>query len=117
MTTYPRIGSTGSAARSPVGSHSGNLPACSDSRADSGGCCRTHPHLKKNIRTFNFSYLVFPADTLSSIRRVKYIQLVDCVCSPSHSMPVLSNEKPLEHSQLKLPGVLTQEAREPQALF
>lgn len=32
-------------------------------------------------------------------------------------MPVLSNEKPLEHSQLKLPGVLTQEAREPHALF
>lgn len=40
-----------------------------------------------------------------------------CVCSPSHSMPVLSREKPLEHSQLKLPGVLTQEAREPHALF
>lgn len=38
-------------------------------------------------------------------------------CSPSHSMPVLSKEKPFEHSQLKLPGVLTQEAREPHALF
>ena len=40
-----------------------------------------------------------------------------CVCSPSHSMPVLSREKPFEHSQLKLPGVLTQEAREPHTLF
>lgn len=32
-------------------------------------------------------------------------------------MPELSREKPLEHSQLKLPGVLTQEAREPQPLL
>lgn len=32
-------------------------------------------------------------------------------------MPELSRENPLEHSQLKLPGVLTQEAREPQPLF
>lgn len=32
-------------------------------------------------------------------------------------MPEVSKEKPLEHSQLKLPGVLTQEAREPHPLF
>lgn len=36
---------------------------------------------------------------------------------PSHSMPVLSKEKPLVHSQLKLPGELTQEAREPHTLL
>lgn len=38
-------------------------------------------------------------------------------CPPSHSIPVLSSEKPLLHSQLKLPGVLTQEALEPHALL
>lgn len=32
-------------------------------------------------------------------------------------MPEVSKENPLEHSQLKLPGVLTQEAREPHPLF
>ncbi|KAG7261183.1 hypothetical protein CRUP_013415 [Coryphaenoides rupestris] len=36
---------------------------------------------------------------------------------PSHSTPAVSREKPLEHSQLKLPGVLTQAARDPHALL
>lgn len=53
--THPRTGSTGSAARSPEDSHSGNLPACSDSRADNGGYCYIHPHLRKTDIAFFFS--------------------------------------------------------------
>ncbi len=86
------------------------------------------------IRTFNVSF--FSSDTSTTqcapsttsitntsaepVPRYK-LYLTRCkghrVRSPSHSMPVLSKEKPLEHSQLKLPGVLTQEAREPHPLF
>lgn len=174
--THPHTGSTGSAERSPVDSHSGNLLACSDSRADSGDYCHIHPHLRR-IKSFNISFLAvtqwqlrvrylnhkhlsgslskflwfcnwkgetarpnnFNLGTVLSwvlsnicakrevdrmnrkIEGQKCVQTDRCksyhACSPSHSMPVLSKEKPLEHSQLKLPGVLTQEAREPHALF
>lgn len=56
--THPHTGSTGSAARSPEDSRSGNLPACSDSHAGSGGYCYTHPHLRKmNIQTAQFLIL------------------------------------------------------------
>lgn len=50
--THPHTGSTGSAARIPEDSHSGNLLACSDSHADSDGYCYTHPHLRKGENKF-----------------------------------------------------------------